>query len=122
LGDTFKILNGFPLVTEKPLCMHSLVPFFCEEFNLKTRDYRLGIGSETHGYQTGEILRRIEEVLLQEKPAWVVVYSDTNSTLGGVLVAAKLSIPVAHVGVGLRANDKYEPFLKRLNEGLLRTF
>src|SRR3546814_8509685 len=71
---------------------------FFNELSIPEPQHHLGIGGGLHGAMTGRQLEAIEQVLVSEAPDWLLVYGDTNSTLAGALAAAKLHIPVAHVG------------------------
>lgn len=82
---------------------------FFNELHIPTPKYNLGINSLTHGAMTGRMIEEIENILLIEKPEWILLYGDTNSTLAGSIAAKKLSIKVAHVEAGLRSNDNDIP-------------
>jgi UDP-N-acetylglucosamine 2-epimerase len=78
---------------------------FFEELGLPPPDLHLTIQGRRHGQMTAEMLARLEEVLLERRPPWVLVYGDTNSTLAAALAAVKLQIPLAHVEAGPRIYD-----------------
>ncbi len=82
---------------------------FFDNLELPKPDYHFSIIHRSHGAMTGEILTKIEEVLVKENPEWVLIYGDTNSTLAGALAAVKLHIPVMHIEAGVRIYDITAP-------------
>lgn len=82
---------------------------FFDELNLPAPHYNLGVGSGLHSNQTGNILIKMEPILLEEKPDVVLVQGDTNTVLAGALTASKLNIKVGHIEAGLRSYDRTMP-------------
>jgi len=106
--------NQQPLITE--IIVHTgqhydanMSDIFFDEMQIPKPNYFLGIGGKSHGAMTGQMIEKIEEVALKEKPDWIMVYGDTNSTLAGAIVASKLHIKLAHIEAGLRSFNMKMP-------------
>ena len=82
---------------------------FFDEMDIPKPQANLGISGGTHGSMTGQMLIEVEKFMMGQKPDWVLVYGDTNSTLAGALAASKLNIPCAHVEAGLRSDNRKMP-------------
>src|ERR1043166_8689610 len=100
----------------EPLLVHTgqhyddaLCDVFFRQMHIPAPDINLEVGSGSHATQTAEVLKRIEPVLIEQKPDLVLVVGDVNSTVAVSLAAAKLLIPVAHVEAGLRSFDRTMP-------------
>ena len=79
---------------------------FFQELDILEPKHRLNINGGSHGEMTGRMLAAIEPVLIAERPDWVVVYGDTNSTLAGAVVASKLVLRTSHIEAGLRSHRR----------------
>lgn len=82
---------------------------FFRDLGLPRPDVHLGVGSGSHARQTAAVMQQFEPVVLEEKPDWVLVVGDVNSTLACALVCSKMGVPVAHVEAGLRSRDRSMP-------------
>lgn len=82
---------------------------FFDELGIPQPNYNLNIGSASHGVQTARMIEGIETILMDEKPDYLVLYGDTNSTLAGTIAASKIHIPIVHIEAGLRSFNKKMP-------------
>lgn len=82
---------------------------FFEELDIPMPDYNLGISGGTHAEMTGNMMIALEKVIQNEKPDWILLYGDTNSTLAAALTAAKLHVPICHVEAGARTHSMTNP-------------
>lgn len=82
---------------------------FFDELGIPHPDYNLHVGSATHGVQTARMTEGIEDILIKERPNFIVLYGDTNSTLAGAIAAAKIHVPIVHIEAGLRSFNKAMP-------------
>src|SRR5215467_10474004 len=87
----------------------NLSDVFFSQLDIPEPDVNLGVGSGTHAQQTAEIMRRLEEAILEQKPDLVLVYGDVNSTVAAALVCSKLLVEIGHVEAGLRSGDRTMP-------------
>lgn len=85
---------------------HEVADVFFEQMRIPVPSYNLEVGSASHGSQLARMLERIESILISEPADWVIVFGDTNSTLAGALIGARLKIPLAHVEAGCRSGDR----------------
>jgi UDP-N-acetylglucosamine 2-epimerase (non-hydrolysing) len=111
LAPLYDAFGGCP-DAYKPKVVHTgqhydknMSDIFFEQLQLPRPDFLLGVGSGTHGLQTGKILIEIEKLMLEQRPDMVIVFGDVNSAMAAAIAAVKLRIPVAHVEAGLRSND-----------------
>jgi UDP-GlcNAc3NAcA epimerase len=116
LGPVCKAIEGHNRKGGLPHIVHRIVHtgqhydrevagIIFEQAKLPEPNYNLGVGSETYGAQMARMFERLEKVLVSENPNWTILYGDTNSTLGGALVASRLNLPIVHVEAGCRSSN-----------------
>jgi len=88
---------------------YAMSGIFFDGLDLPAANHNLGVGSGSHGAQTGAMLKSVEDILLTELPDCLLIYGDTNSTLAGAIAASKLSVPIVHVEAGLRSYQRAMP-------------
>jgi UDP-GlcNAc3NAcA epimerase len=113
-GSLSRELKNYPKINE--IIVHTgqhydtnMSDVFFNDMQIPKPNYFLGIGGKSHGAMTGQMIEKIEEVVLIENPDWIIVYGDTNSTLAGAIVASKLHIKLAHIEAGLRSFNMEMP-------------
>ena len=124
VGARPNFMKVAPIVAELKRHPHEFVPLvvhtgqhydaamseaFFTDLDLPQPDVHLGVGSASHAAQTAAVMERFEPVVIQEKPDWVLVVGDVNSTFAAALVCVKLGVKVAHVEAGLRSRDRTMP-------------
>jgi UDP-GlcNAc3NAcA epimerase len=82
---------------------------FFHDLGIPNPDYNLEVGSQSHAQQTANIMTKLEDIIIKEKPDCVLLYGDTNSTLAGAITASKLNIKIIHIEAGLRSFDMAMP-------------
>jgi len=93
----------------------SMSDIFFDEMEIPRPDYNLDVNGLTHGGMTGQMMEKLDPIIIKEKPDFILVYGDTNSTLAGALCGAKLHVPVAHIEAGLRSfNNKMPEEINRI--------
>jgi len=111
VSKALKELNGYQEVTVHTGQHYdkTMSAIFFNELDIPSPNYNLEVGSGSHGFQTAEIMRLLEPVLISEKPDLVLIYGDTNSTLAAAVTSVKLKMPIAHVEAGLRSFNREMP-------------
>lgn len=112
--DRHNASGSDPIITHKIIHTgqhydREIAELLFEQMAIPQPDHNLGVGSSSHGIQIARMLQRMEPILREENPDWVITYGDTNSTLAGAILASRLKIPLAHVEAGCRSGDLAMP-------------